>query len=168
MISRTKRTSTFSMLVLLALEMIISGCVANICSDRSAVLLSMPVEDDISTSRVGSIHRLQGVYRSGFELGSLLATRCPPQYKSLCDIRGLGNPTDYCVYFDRDQCFCDLERGTKAIGESAATFTNFGFVDLVVRYDGTPPSLVPCVLGSITVLHVIQANPISAGPAQRF
>jgi hypothetical protein len=134
------------------------------CRSRSPDVLRMPVEANFG-SAVGSVHRIQGIYRAAFEVSGKISVLYAQPVEEL----GYFNGTDFCASVVSEKCYDDLKRGTKAIGSFAHKFWYFGFVDVVVRYDGPAPADDNCPFGQVTILRIIQADPIarSKSPAPK-
>src|SRR5579864_943531 len=86
MISRTSVTSLLGVLGICAVTCCSAGCVATCnCATGNREQLKMPVETLLADADVGSLHRIQGTYKEGFELQGRI-TVCLPQ-DDTCDAR---------------------------------------------------------------------------------
>jgi hypothetical protein len=113
----------------------------------------MPAEVGWSAP-IGTLHRVQGIYRSGLEFSKLVVG-----YEgSIKDLNSVAS-LDFCVAVD-EACRGELKKRTKAKGAFREDFEHFGFVDALVLYkgEGAPEEL--CPLGRIVVVHLIEAHSI--------
>jgi hypothetical protein len=142
-----KRWAVFAILIAT------SGCsLMSDCTARSGATLRMPVEATWSEG-VGSIHRVKGYYRVGFELSPRLAVL----YDGPLEYLNSPVPTDYCVEVLTEKCGEQLARATRL----GSGHWNFGLVDVIARYDGKPGSSDECSFGRLTILQIIHAGAIT-------
>jgi hypothetical protein len=153
---RMRSTRWRRRLASVAMSVLLLHCSMEPCRLGSPDVLRMPVETNF-VSEAGSVHRIQGIYRAAFELSGKISVL----YSQPVEELGYFNGTDFCASVVSDQCYGDLKSGTKAIGSFAHKFWYFGFVDVIVRYDGPAPAADGCPFGRVTILHIIQANPIA-------
>ena len=105
----------------------------------------------------GSIFRIQGIYRGGFEISKLAIAYDGP----LDDLESYYFE-DFCVNVSQ-ACWKSLDRATRAQGRFRDSFDNFGLVDAIVLYDG--PNQSDCPFGSVTITNLVSARSIPATAA---
>jgi hypothetical protein len=159
MISRTSATNLLGVLGICAASCCSAGCAAMCnCATGSPEQWKMPIETLLTDEDLGSLHRIQGTYKDGYELHGRI-TVCLPQ-DDTCDPRNALNMTDYCVAYDPDNCAEKVEAATRAQGEFARAFPSFGFVDVVVEYVSPKAKDGWCYLGVVKIVKLLQAYPI--------
>ncbi len=105
----------------------------------------------------GSIFRIQGIYRGGFEISKLAIA-----YDGSLDDLESYYLKDFCVNVSQ-ACWKSLDRATRTQGRFRDSFDNFGLVDAIVRYDGPNPG--DCPFGSVTITNLVSARSIPATAA---
>jgi hypothetical protein len=134
---------------------IFSRCTTTSCSSLAGDT-SLPIETWIVAGDTQELHRIQGIYSADFELSKLTVN----YQGDIHDLPASSSPFDYCVGFLNRTCYERVTRDTKAVGSFAGRIGNFGFLDVVVEFEGEAPNELLCTMGVITIVRVIQAGSI--------
>ena len=143
---------------MLLLSLVLVRCASGCNLEASKTDKGLPIETWLDNDSVQALHRIQGIYRADFELSKLTVN-----YEG--DLRELPTsftPFDYCLGFKDKGCFDEISRLTASRGFFSGKVSNFGFLDVVVSFDGPGAIEEACPMGRITVVRLIQAGSIES------